>query len=200
MKLRATMLMFAAFCFLVTSQAWAAPSICSAVPGNAIQNCGFEDGNFATWTLTGNTGFTGVTDNPIYVNSGTYGAQLGPVGSDGTLSQSFAGNTLMFVYRQDPAWWGLDDVVAVDTGSCGVGCNIWDVSFYLYNDGLTPNDFTVFWNGVDVGPSLVDAPGSPYTLFQGTLKGLSTPEPSSLILMGSGLLGLASVIRRKFSV
>jgi hypothetical protein len=200
MKLRATMLLFAALCFLVTSPAWAAPSICNGVPGNFITNCGFEDGNFTGWTQGGNTGFTGVTGSVPYVNSGTFGAQLGPVGSDGTLSQSFAGNTLMFSFRQDPAYWGLDDVVALDVGTCGNGCNLWDISFYLYNDGGTPNDFTVFWNGVDIGPSLVDDGALPYTLFEGVVQGSSTPEPSSLILLGSGLLGLAGVIRRKLSV
>ena len=60
------------------------------------------------------------------VNSGTYGA-AGPVGSDGTLSQNFIGSTTLY-----------------------------NASFCLYSDGGTPNDFTVFWNGVDVGPDLVD--------------------------------------------
>ena len=90
MKLRkATLLMsVTALCFLVTSPAWAAASICDSIAGNVIVNCGFETGDFTGWTLTGNTGFTGVTSGSPYVNSGTYGAYLGPVGSDGFLSQS----------------------------------------------------------------------------------------------------------------
>jgi hypothetical protein len=31
------------------------------------------------------------------------------------------------------------------------------------------------------------------------LNGSVTPEPSSIFLLGSGILGLASVVRRKFS-
>jgi hypothetical protein len=199
MKLRATVLLFAAFCFLVTMPAWAAPSICNAVPGNVIINCGFEYGSFAGWTQGGNLGATFVA-NFDYVNSGNYGAALGPVGSDGTLSQSFEGNTVTFVFRQDPAYFGLDDVVWVDVGSCGPSCNIWQASFYLSNDGGTPNDFTVLWNGVDHGPFLVNADAFPYVQYSATLEGYSTPEPGSLILMGSGLLGLAGVIRRKLSI
>ena len=172
-------------------------SRCDQVAGNVIQNCGFELGNFNGWTQGGNTGFTFVTNSAPYVHSGMYGAQLGPVGSVGTLTQMFQGNTLTFAFREDPSYWGLDDVIFVDVGSCGPGCNIWDAGFWLYNDGGTPNRFTVFWNGANVGPSLVNVGGFGYTLYRTRLQGYSTPEPGSLILMGSGLLGLAGVVRRK---
>jgi hypothetical protein len=195
MKLRATVLLFAAVCLLASSPAWAAASICDAVAGNLITNCGFETGDFTGWTLTGNTGFTGVSGSAPYVNSGNFGAQLGPVGSDGNLSQTFIGSS-----------------------------TVYNASFWLYNDGGTPNDFTVFWNGVDAGPDLVDVGGFAYTEYVGTLPGnvgantitfvyrqdpaywglddvvvtnSAVPEPGSLMLLGSGILGLAGVIRRK---
>ena len=68
------------------------------------------------------------------------------MGSDGTLSQSFLGNTVTFTFRQDPAYWGLDDVFFVDLGPCSfyAYCNTYSAGFWLYNDGGTPNDFTVF--------------------------------------------------------
>jgi hypothetical protein len=198
MKLRATILALLLGAFVVVnSSAWA-QSICDAVAGNLVVNCGFETGDFTGWSNTGNTGFTGVSGSAPYVNSGNFGAQLGPVGSDGFLSQNVGSNTTLY-----------------------------NVSFYLYNDGGTPNDFTVFWNGVDVGPDLVDVGGFAYTQFAGVLTGNAgvgsnsltfayrqdpayfglddvvvtgvSPEPGSLILMGSGILGLAGVIRRKLS-
>ena len=104
MKLPASIVFFAVFCFLLASPVWAASSICDNTTGNLVTNCGFESGSFSGWTRGGNLGFTGVTSNPTYVNSGAFGGQLGPIGSDGTLSQFIWGNTWTFVFRQDPAY------------------------------------------------------------------------------------------------
>ncbi len=171
-----------------------AQDVCQSVAGNLVANCGFETGDFTGWTQSGNLGFTGVASGVAF--SGTYGAYLGPVGSDGYLTQNLWGNTFTFAFRQDPAYWYLDSVSVTPFSSCGAGCNTYFIDFWLAHDGGTPNDFTVLFNGVDVGPSLVDFGGFGYTEFSGYVDG-TTPEPSSLILMASGLLGLAGVVRRK---
>jgi PEP-CTERM motif len=194
MKLRKTTLLIVVAALAVMATPVLAQDACQSVAGNLIVNCGFETGNFSGWTLSANTGFTGVSS--AYAFSGSYGAFLGPVGSDGYLSQSFWGNTLSFQFRQDPSYWGLDSTSATFFGSCGAGCGIYYIDFWLYSPGGTPNDFTVLWNGVDVGPSLVDAGAFAYTDFNGYVYG-NTPEPGSLILLGSGALGLAGVLRRK---
>src|SRR5262245_4914753 len=97
-----------------------------------VVNGGFETGNFNGWTVSGNTGFTGVANgnslpgdvNHFGAHSGTYAAFLGPVGSDGQLSQT---QTLATVAGQT-----------------------YTFSFWLASTGGQPNDFTAFWDGTQV--------------------------------------------------
>lgn len=57
---------------------------------NLVSNGGFETGSFNGWTQSGNTGSTLVSSSAAYVHSGTDGAQLGPSGTPGYLSQTLA--------------------------------------------------------------------------------------------------------------
>jgi len=102
-------------------QALAILSLVAILPAtkaaNLVQNGGFETGDFTDWTLTGNTGFTGVDTNSAY--SGTYGGDFGAVGSDGYLDQNIA-TTIGDTY---------------------------DITFWLSNDGGTPSDFSSSFGG-----------------------------------------------------
>src|SRR5579859_6126129 len=85
-----------------------------------IQNGGFETGDFTGWTQTGNTNYTFVGSDPIYVHSGNYGAVFAPVGSLGFISQTVA----------------------------TVPGQKYSLSFWLNSpDGQTPNECQVSWNG-----------------------------------------------------
>ena len=77
----------------------AALAMCAGFAGrasadNLIVNGGFETGDFTGWTLAGNTAGTFVgppfPTTPGHAFSGEHAAVLGAVGTDGTLSQTFA--------------------------------------------------------------------------------------------------------------
>ncbi len=83
---------------------------------NLVVNGGFETGDFTGWTTDSGSVTTGST----YAHSGTYGAQFGPVGSLGYLSQT----------------------LSTTPGTSYV------LSFWLDSpDGETPNEFQVSWDG-----------------------------------------------------
>jgi hypothetical protein len=86
-----------------------------------IANGGFELGNFTDWTQSGNTTATAViSGNSSFVHAGRYGAELGPPGAPGYLSQ-----TMTTIPGQN-----------------------YLVSLWLRNaTGQTPNFFQVQWNG-----------------------------------------------------
>jgi hypothetical protein len=85
-----------------------------------VQNGSFELGSFADWTASGNFESCLVTSSAPYVHSGVYGAELGPPTTPGYISQTLPTS----------AGW------------------MYQVSCWLYCDGLTPNEFSVSWDGV----------------------------------------------------
>ncbi len=98
----------------------------TGVVGNLVTNCGFEAGDFTGWTEGGNFEDNEVVSGAFYVysgaNSGSYYAVLGPVGADGTLSQ-----TLSTTNGED-----------------------YTFSFYLASVGDDPSNFSALWDGTPV--------------------------------------------------
>src|SRR5262249_32864612 len=97
-------------------------SICDAIAGNLVANCGLETGNFTNWTITGNPTF--VSDEPsgtlgYPAHSGNFFALLGPVGDDSFLSQSLT----------------------------TVAGHSYTLQWFLSSDGGTINDFDAEING-----------------------------------------------------
>ena len=110
-----------------------------STPVNLVTNGSFETDNFTGWTRGGNT-----TSAQMYINgqaeSGSFAAALGSVGSDGTLSQ-----TLQTTAGQQ-----------------------YTLSFWLANNGSSPDDFTAKWNGATV-LALTSAPAQGYTEYTFTV-------------------------------
>ena len=166
----------------------------SASAAELVANGGFETGDFSSWSLTGNTGFAGVTNNPVH--SGQYAFFDGAVGSVGVLSQTVA----------------------------TVAGQSYDFSFWLRSDGGTPNNFTASLGGVALIAPLVNAGAFGFTQFSGTIVAASNnaslsfgfrddpgfwelddvslangvggvPEPATWGLMLTGFLGAGAAIR-----
>lgn len=95
---------------------------CDAVAGNLVANCGFESGDLTSWTTGGNFEFTQIVSGAFYVytdaNAGTYYLTAGPVGSDGSISQTLSTSTEEYTF-----------------------------SFYFAAVGDDPSDFSALWDG-----------------------------------------------------
>ncbi|HLI11724.1 MAG TPA: PEP-CTERM sorting domain-containing protein [Alphaproteobacteria bacterium] len=176
----------------------------AAAHADLITNGGFETGDFTGWTRGGNLGATFVGNSPNAPHSGNFAAELGPVGSDGTLAQTFA-------------------TIIGDT---------YQVSYWhIYNAAATPpSDFSVTFNGTTLFSEANVNPPSPLTWTQYTFdviaslasstlqfafrndpsyQGLddvsvtdlgtpgTVPEPSSLALFGAALAGFGFMARRR---
>ncbi len=182
--------------------------VCVAAPTtfaqNLINNGNFGTGDFTGWTTGGNFEDTGVTSGAFYDYSGgqggsTYYAYLGPVGTPGTLSQTFS------------------DVAGAQ----------YTFSFWFASVGDSPSTFSALWDGTPILSLTNPDTGANWTQYTFTetgtgtdtiqfsfrddpgymaldnvsvteqTSGTSVPEPSSLLLLGTGALGIGGMVRRK---
>jgi ABC-type oligopeptide transport system substrate-binding subunit len=180
-------------CAVVAGASLALTAFALPAQANLLVNGSFESGNFTGWAQSGNTGATTVVGpgfdgfNP---EDGNFQAALGPVGSDGHLSQTFSdtlGQSLL-------------------------------VSFWFASDGGTPNDFSAtFDGGTLISGSNWASSSPPYTHYTFVLLGngsdtiefsfrndpsylfldnvsvtelTATPLPSTWTMLIAGFLGL----------
>src|ERR1039457_6255521 len=114
---------------------------------NLLNNGSFETSDFTGWTTGGNFVDTFVVSGSYYVypgaEDGLFYAALGPVGADGTLSQTF-------------------------TTTAGAH---YTFSFWFASNGDNPSDFSASWDGVSVLSLTNPNTGVPWTLFSFTETG-----------------------------
>jgi hypothetical protein len=197
---------------------WAKADSCNGVSAanNLIQNCAFSSGDFTSWSgsatsltspdfVTQFDGFAssnGANPNP-YV--GLYEADLGDFDSTGTLSQTFAtiaGDTynIEFALQNDTsagggynnsfeAEFGSDVLSSVTEAPAGTG---WTLETYIGVLATGSSTTLTFTDENDAGYWDLDSVSVAATP-------AATPEPSSFLLLGSGILALAGAARRRFA-
>ncbi len=157
------------------------------------------------WTVSGDTAFIGVCDvstcpGNFAPEEGTFSAFFGPVGDTATIAQNIPTTvgqlyTLSF-FLADPSG-GTPNFFQATFGSTSFSLTNFPPAFgwqefmltTTATSSLTNLSFTfrqdpAFWflDNVQVNAAT------------------TTPEPGTLLLFGSGLIGIAGVVRRKFRV
>jgi hypothetical protein len=161
-----------------------------------VTNGGFEAGNFSGWTQSGNTDYTDVDIG--LAHSGTYGAEFGPIGSLGFISQNLPtipGETydLTFWLRKDQGtpsefhayWGGVSQIDIIDLN------DFLPYTEFSFLDLIAPSSSTELKFGFRHDPAW-------FTLDDVSVTGAAVPEPATMLLLGSGLIGLAGYGRKKF--
>ena len=162
-------------------------------PAHAVElvtNGSFETGDFTGWTLTGNTGFTGVAcpGAPFAgPGDGNCDAFLGPVGAQGTLSQVL--NTI------PGRFYSINFDFQPDGGQTSFFSAVWDAQpalFSVNNPAASAYQvlhFTALATSASTALSFNfrDDPGF---LKLDSVSAAVVPEPGSLALLGVGMAGL----------
>jgi PEP-CTERM motif len=190
------------------AQSAKADDMCSSVSGNLVANCGFETGDFTGWSgtiITDPYSYAGVggVSGDYGPYSGSNGAYFGS-GSNDTLYQTLntvAGTTYTIQFALDNE---------TDPDPTHGYPNDFSVTFggtTVFSETNAPQDMETLltFNILATGSSTAltftsENPGGLWDLDSVSVAAVASPvpEPSSLMLFGTGIAGFAGVVRRRF--
>ena len=180
---------------------------------NLIANCAFGTGDFTSWSGTATSDPFSFVDSgdPQAIGSTPYNglpfeAALGSVGTTDTLSQTFAttpGDSYTIIFAllndtdPDPSGYNNSFVAAfgattlLSLGNAGADA----YTLFAYSEPATGASTTLsFTEENDLGFFELDS-----VSVEGPPVVSSTPEPSTFMLLGSGLVAMAGAMRRRFT-
>ena len=168
---------------------------------NILQNAGFESqsGNHpADWTLSG---YAYVVNSPVY--AGSYAVQLtGISGSGGSVAQSVnlgVGSYTLSFYLDivhapsTTEFWADWDGNQIGAKIDGPGSTI-TTGYQLETINFNVTSLTAGTHNLSLNDDWIQGD---FYVDNTSLTQNTTPEPGSLVLFGSGMLGLAGLLRRK---
>lgn len=169
-----------------------------------VNNGSFETGDFSGWTVSGDTGFTGICDvsscpGGFAPQNGNFAAYFGPVGDTATISQTIAttpGDTYSLSFYLANPVGGTPNFFQVTFGNSSFSFTNFGVAFNWQQFTLTTVATT------DQTPLSFTFRNDPSYWFLDNVtvqqSGGTVPEPGTFLMFGTGLVGIAGIVRRKF--